>query len=282
MGREPPSHFSLTPQRVCLMDPKRWERALAGIDLGPRHYYQQVGSTNDIAEQKINQGSPDLTVIIADEQVAGRGRQGRMWHTPPDAALAFSVVILPQAGIVHKGNLSRLTGLGALAVAQALQDSFSIRACIKWPNDVLVEDKKACGVLVESIWKGDQLQGAILGMGININPRALPDPDGLRFPAISLEEAVDQALAREDVLAAVLKTMVDWYPRLDSDAFLQAWEDRLCWRGQDVILSVADAPQCQGRILGLDPDGSLRLSDPSGKVVSFQIGEIQLRPVDRS
>lgn len=282
MGREPPSQFSLTTQKVKQMDQKRWEKALAGIELGPRHYYQRVGSTNDIAEQKITQGTPDLTVILADEQVAGRGRRGRMWHTPRGAALAFSVVILPQAGIVHKGNLSRLTGLGALAVARALRDSFSIRARIKWPNDVLIEDKKVCGVLVESIWKGGQLQGAILGLGVNVDPRALPEPDSLRFPAISLEQAAGKSLARENVLAAVLKKMVGWYPRLDSDAFLQAWEDTLCWRGQHVILSVEDEPKFQGRMLGLGADGSLRLRDPSGEEVSFQVGEIQLRPVDRS
>ncbi len=264
------------------MDQKRWEKELAGIELGPRHYYQQVGSTNDIAEQKINRGTPDLTVIVADEQEAGRGRRGRKWHTPPDTALAFSVVFLPQTGILHEGNLSRLTGIGALAVAQALRGSFSIQAHIKWPNDVLVENRKACGVLVESIWKGGQLQGAILGVGINVKPQALPEPDVLRFPAISLEEVADQPLAREKVLAAVLKELVAWYPRLDGDAFLQAWEDRLCWRGQDVVLSVEDETKFQGRMLGLDPDGSLRMRDPSGSVVSFQIGEIQLRLVDRS
>jgi len=255
---------------------------LAGIELGPRHYYRQVGSTNDIAEQKINRGTPDLTVIVADEQEAGRGRRGRMWHTPPDSALAFSVVILPQTGIIQQGNLSRLTGVGALAVAQALQDSFSIDACIKWPNDVLLENKKACGVLVESIWKGGQLQGAVVGVGINIKPQALPDADRLRFPAISVEEVAGRTLARESVLAAVLKKLVAWYPRLDSDAFLQAWEDLLCWRGEDVFLSVEDEPRFRGKMLGLDGDGSLRLRNPSGEEVSFQVGEIQLRPVDRS
>lgn len=264
------------------MNEEAWERALQRIDLGPRFYYDRVGSTNDVAQKLAAEGAPDLTLVVADEQVRGRGRQGRSWFTPPGAGLAFSVILRPESGVIHGGNLSRINGLGALSVAKTLQDGYSIPAEIKWPNDVLVEGRKVCGVLVESHWKGDRLSNAILGIGVNIKPTPVLEEEELQYPAASLQQVSGQTFQRPVVLARVLQELVAWYPKLPSEVFLSTWEGMLTFRGQSVQLFLGGKSIAEGKIAGLGPDGALRLEKRSGKVESFQVGEIQLRLVDRS
>lgn len=263
------------------MEKHLWEQALAGLGLGPRHYYGCVGSTNDVAERLVTRGAEDLTVIIADEQEKGRGRHGRDWYTPPGAALAVSVILDPESFSLGKENLSRVTGLGALAVAHALRDDFCLPAAIKWPNDVLVEGKKVCGTLVESHWKGDQLTSVVLGMGINIKEGAVPRDKQLHFPAASLEGVSGRHYDRPQVLSAVMRKLVHWYPRLNKDVFLSSWEDFLAYRKEHILLRVGEEVVFRGKISGLGHDGSLRVRNASGKEESFEMGEIQLRPVDR-
>lgn len=264
------------------MNEEIWEQALKGIKLGPRFYYDRVGSTNDVAQKMAAEGAPDLTLVVADEQHRGRGRQGRSWYTPPGAGLAFSVILLPESGLIHAGNLSRVNGLGALSVAEALRDGFSVPAEIKWPNDVLVKGMKVCGVLVEAHWKGDQLRDVVLGIGINIQPASVPEEEELQYPAASLQQVSGQAFERPVVLARVLDKLVSWCPRISSKAFLSAWEGMLAFRGQEVQLLLGEKVVAAGKIAGLGPDGALRLEKASGKVEGFQVGEIRLRPVDRS
>ncbi len=264
------------------MNEEVWEEALNGISLGHRFYYDRVGSTNDVAEKMAAEGVPDLTLVVADEQHRGRGRQGRSWYTPPGAGLAFSVILLPESGLIHAGNLSRVNGLGALSVAETLRDGFSVPAEIKWPNDVLVNGMKVCGVLVEAHWKGDQIGDVVLGIGINIKPGSVPEEEELQYPAASLEQVTGQAFERPLVLAQVLDKLVSWYPRISSKAFLSAWERALAFPGQPVRLFVGEKAIAEGKIAGLAEDGSLRLESEEGLVEDFQVGEIRLRPVDRS
>lgn len=281
MGRVEPSHLFLTDEGRS-MDERVWEAALQGLELGPRYYFDQVGSTNDVAEKMIDEGTPDLTVVIADEQVRGRGRHGRSWVTPPGSALAFSVVLLPQGEMQQAGHLNRLNGLGALAVARALRGAYSLPAEIKWPNDVLIESKKVCGILVESRWQDNRLMDAVVGIGVNVDSDAVPDQADVRFPASSLEEAAGREIPRPQVLASILRELVEWYPKVVDRQFIQAWEGLLAFRDQPVRLQIEDQILAEGVIRGLEDDGSLRVEKESGMEESYPVGEIHLRPVDRS
>ncbi|MFO7944207.1 MAG: biotin--[acetyl-CoA-carboxylase] ligase [Anaerolineales bacterium] len=259
-----------------------WERALKALDLGPRFYYDRVGSTNDVAQIKIAEGVPNLTLIVADEQYQGRGRRGRSWFTPQGAGLAFSVIFFPRTGGIQAENLNRANGLGALSVAQAFREYFSLPAEIKWPNDVLIQGQKVCGVLVESHWEGDMLHDIILGVGINIHPHAVLEEETLSFPATSLEKASGKEWEHPLVLAKVLETMLDWVPKISGSSFLSAWENLLAFRYQVVQLIKEGKVVAEGNIAGLTEDGSLVLEKGSGNKEAFQVGEIHLRPVDRS
>ena len=264
---------------------------LSGLPLGPLRYFASTGSTNEGAASWAEAGAPNLALVVADEQTAGRGRLGRRWYTPAGAALAFSLVLRPQE-ILHFAqndsagealNLAspRLAGLGALAVCTALEEGYGLAPRIKWPNDVLLGGRKAGGVLPELSWQGENPRAAILGIGINIAPHAVPPPADLLFPATCVEIELGQPVDRWILLREVLSALLGWLPRLPSQDFQQAWESRLAYRDERVqVITGGNVPE-QGILLGLDPAGGLRLQLSSGEERIFQAGDLRLRPGKR-
>ena len=176
------------------MDPQTLAACLAGLSVGEVRYFERLGSTNDEAATWAEQGAADMALVVADEQTAGRGRSGRTWITPPSAGLAFSLVLRPSGVERSEHILPRLTGLGALAVTEALHKVYRLPAQIKWPNDVLIYNRKVAGVLVEAHWFGEELSAMILGIGINVAAASLSEviqrESPLRFPATSVENAL--------------------------------------------------------------------------------------------
>ncbi len=239
---------------------------LSHLPLGTVEYYETIGSTNDLASERLASGAPDLTLIISDEQTAGRGRQGRSWHTPRNAALAFSAVLRTPPNSPPWAYAP----LGALAVHDALAD-FGLKPAIKWPNDVLISGKKVCGVLAEAYWQGTSLLGVVLGIGINILPEAVPAGE-LLFPATSVAEEVPGPVNRWHILTMVLEHLIRRRARIGKTDFLTAWEDRLAYKGQTVVVGGQ-----RGLLLGLTTEGSLRLQTNEGEK-TFAAGEVSLRP----
>ena len=255
---------------------------------GPVRFFERINSTNSEAARWADAGAPDLALVVADEQTAGRGRQGRKWFTPAGAALAFSLVLRQTSGdptdedeIYKSSGFTRLTALGALAVCQALRAEYGIPAEIKWPNDVLVERKKLSGILAEATWQGDQLQAVILGIGINIAPESVPGETELIYPATCVQAALGRPVDRLEVLRAVLEKLLKWRTRLNDDDFLTAWDRHLAFKGEWVTIidnDPAGARTRQGCVLGLDDQGRLRLKDHSGEEFKLLTGELRLRP----
>ncbi len=255
------------------MNQKTIQTALKDIPLGGLRYFEQAGSTNDIAlawaEEK---GVQDFSLVVANEQIAGRGRNGRKWQTPPDSALALSLLLLPSSD--EKRNLALFTALGALALTTFLTETYALNAEIKWPNDVLIEGKKVAGILVEANWVGDTPTGIVLGMGINIRAGAVPAPEESLFPATSLEDALRAPLARLDVLAGLLRALVEWRPRVGEDEMVAAWDEKLAFRSEQVSVQGRDGQVIHGKLLGINKDGSLRLDTAA----SIRFGDVHLRP----
>jgi BirA family biotin operon repressor/biotin-[acetyl-CoA-carboxylase] ligase len=256
------------------MDEGQLQAALAGIPLGGLRFFASIGSTNDEALAWAAEGARDLSLVVADEQTAGRGRAGRKWHTPAGSALAFSVVLRPSP--LERTLPARITGLAALATIQCCEQ-LGLHAQIKWPNDILLGGRKAAGILVESAWMGNALDAAVVGIGVNVAVTALPPAEQLTFPATSLEGELGQALNRVEILKDILTALVAWRGRIGGAEFIQAWEDVLAFRGEQVAVGQDAEPQLKGVLLGLEPDGSLRLlADDMPTIVHF--GEIHLRP----
>jgi BirA family transcriptional regulator, biotin operon repressor / biotin---[acetyl-CoA-carboxylase] ligase len=273
------------------MDQPSLESALADLHLPAIHYFPSIDSTNDEAWRWINAGAPHGALVIADEQTAGRGRFKHHWVTPVGSGLAFSLVFISPPLNSHVVQL--LTGMGALAICNALQAKYTLPAQIKWPNDVLLNQRKVAGVLVEVRWNGGNLNAAIIGIGINIAPESISPVnlpvEGLSIPATCVENALGHSVDRLELLHAILQEVFGWLPKLSSPDFIHAWEDSLAYRGLWVGLSVIDTAQSThpeavspptqvGKVIGLASDGSLKLQTISGKLVIAQVGEIHLRP----
>jgi BirA family biotin operon repressor/biotin-[acetyl-CoA-carboxylase] ligase len=271
--------------------------ALAELAIGPVRYFEQIDSTNTEAARWVDSGCPNQALVLADEQTAGKGRAGRQWFTPPGTALAFSLILRPNSQIpgrnwpVSAEMLPRITALGALAVCETLRVRFGLSTQIKWPNDVLSSGRKCCGVLAEAIWQGEQLAAIILGIGINVKPASVPPEEDLAFPAICVETALQesgaygQTVNRLELLRAILEELLKWQQRIAGQEFISAWENRLAFRNEWVRVSrfgdhsdEIPVSMIEGQMLGLEPDGQLRLRDRSGQILTISSGAINLRP----
>ena len=166
------------------MNDIHFEKWLSSLPLSAFRYYDTLGSTNDEALVWASQGAPDFSLIIADEQTSGRGRMDRKWFTPPQSALAMSLILRPTA--IERTHPARTTGLLALSLAESLR-KLGLIPQIKWPNDVLLSGRKVAGILVETTWMGDELDAMVLGMGVNVLNASIPPADQLLFPATSIE-----------------------------------------------------------------------------------------------
>jgi len=255
--------------------------ALAGLPLGEMRFLNKTGSTNADALEWAEAGAPDFSLVAADRQTAGRGRLDRRWVTNPGSALAFSLVIRPTPD--ERSHLALFSPWAGLGVCRALE-ALDLHPEIKWPNDVLLQRRKVAGILLESRWQGQELTSMVVGVGINVAPSSVPPPQELLFPADCVENALGHPVDRGSLLREVLSALLHSRPGLGSPAFLEEWEKRLAFRNAWVTIGSAAGAQTgsarPGKLLGLDPDGSLRLLDPQGHHFSVQAGEVSLRPVD--
>ncbi len=257
------------------MDEQQLRRCLAHLPLGEIRYFESIGSTNNEALIWAAGGAPDLSLVYAEEQTAGRGRGGRRWFTPRGAALAFSLVLRPTPA--QQESLPFFTAVGAVAVCKALH-AYGLQAQIKWPNDVLLRRRKVCGILAEAIWAGNRLESIVLGIGVNVKAEAIPLAEWLNFPATSVESESGSAVDSLTLLAEILKALIHWRSRLSEDLFLQTWEQLLAFRGEEVEIVADTGERRIGILEGLSRDGSLRLRDEQNQLFTVHFGEVQLRP----
>lgn len=237
--------------------------------LTPRQfrYFQRVDSTQDLAREWLQGGAPAGAVVIADEQIKGRGRHGRDWVTPPGSALALSVILRPAVEA-----LPQVTMLGALAIAGMLDKLGADDVSIKWPNDVQLNGRKVCGVLPEAVWNGSSLQGVILGMGVNVRVDFSGTP--LADTAISIEPALRRTMNRAELLALLLGQVDLWAEQLGQTALFAAWKARLATLGQEVTISQEAGNALRGIAQAVDSQGALLLRDERGEVHRILAGDV--------
>jgi len=257
------------------MNETNLQNQLSTLPLSVFRYYESIGSTNDDALTWVSQGAPDFSLVVADEQTSGRGRMDRRWFTPPNSALAMSLILRPT--LDERAHPSRMTGLLALSLSESLL-KLGLVPQIKWPNDVLLNGKKVAGILVESTWTGEHVDAFVLGMGVNVLKDSVPPSEQLLFPATSIETELGTQVERTDLLRTILDGVLKWRPLLGTNKFLKAWDEKLAFRGQQVQVRGGSEKTVVGELLGLKSDGSLYLCDERGKSVTVQFGEVHLRP----
>lgn len=255
----------------------------SAISLGkPLLRFAELDSTNNYARLLAQQGATEGTAVLARQQSAGRGRQGRAWVSPPDAGLYLSLILRPQVTLARAAFLPLAA---AIAVAETLRFDYHTAADIKYPNDVLVGGRKICGILVESASDGEQVSYAVLGIGVNLAQRQFPE--ALRDIATSLflEAALD--ITPEQFLEPLLRRLGDWYPRATEQPqqVIERWES-LSSYARDCAVRVfsaasrANAPAdiiLDGVTRGLAPTGALRIETADGDIHEVVSGEITLR-----
>ena len=229
----------------------------------PRANFRALDSTNERAKSLALAGAPHGTVVTADEQSSGRGRQGRAWVAPPGTALLMSLVV---RGLDERHAVLPLSA--AIAVCEAVEDCAAVACAIKWPNDVWVERRKLAGILIEAR-HGEGV--AVVGIGVNVATRPDDFPEELRGAATSLAiECPDGAPSREALLSALLAAMERQLAD-DPQTVLDRWRERDALLGRRVAW--ADG---EGIAAGIDATGALLVDTPHGQV-SLDAGEVHLR-----
>ena len=225
----------------------------------PRQHRHSLGSTNDLARELATAGAPQGTVVTADEQVAGRGRQGRSWTAPAGKALLYSAIVRP----LQQRHLV-LPLAASLAVAEAAEEVADVSCAIKWPNDVWIEGRKCAGVLIEA---RPQDGWAVIGVGLNVSIEPDEFPEELRGTATSL----DADTTVDGALEALNDSLTRW-TLADPPEVLAAFRERDALRGREITWDGGN-----GTAEGIDERGNLLVATGSGEQMSLGAGEVHLR-----
>jgi BirA family biotin operon repressor/biotin-[acetyl-CoA-carboxylase] ligase len=247
--------------------------ALGGI---PVHFLAETGSTNAVAIDLARSGSPAYTVVAAETQSAGRGRLGKSWQSPPTTGLYCSLILRPD---LAPADLPKITLAAGLAVCLAIEQITNLSVQIKWPNDLLLGDRKLGGILAETVDGRDQRTAVVLGIGLNVNsPTAAFTPE-LQGKATSLLIHTGQEYYRSELLTAIVTEVKGLVNRFEKDGFAEILND---WRLRDATLGrelnwVAQSGELvRGVSLGPDETGQLLIEDRLGRIHAVLSGDVNL------
>ncbi len=233
-------------------------------------YYPRLGSTMDEAREEARRGVAEGTVVIAGEQTSGKGRMKRAWLAPT-GNIALSVILHPALA-----SLPCLVMLASVAVAGSIEAVTRLSTRIKWPNDVLINGKKVSGILIESDIRGDRVNYAIVGIGINVNLKPGDFPD-IRETATSLAAESLGHVSRLEVIRHLLVEMDRLYVALpDGQPVYEQWRGRLVTLGRRVRVTSGEGI-LEGVAESVDGDGSLFLRQPGGSLTRIIAGDVTLR-----
>ena len=231
-----------------------------------------LDSTNAEALRAVDRGATAPFVVLAERQTAGRGRRGRQWVSPFAENIYYSLVLRMDGGMRQLEGLSLVVGL---AVLSALRDVGVSDVGLKWPNDVLVNNKKIAGILLELVGDPADVCHVVLGIGINVNMRVASEVDQA-WTSVYLESGV--AINR-NVLVSKLNDSLRIYLKRHAESGFSAiqseWEQNHLWQGREVSL-IAGVHQVNGTVMGIDQQGALRMN-VNGEEKVFSGGELSLR-----
>jgi BirA family biotin operon repressor/biotin-[acetyl-CoA-carboxylase] ligase len=235
-------------------------------------YYPRIESTMDVAGREARAGTAEGTVVIAGEQSKGRGRTNRSWLSPK-GNIALSIVLYPDIS-----QVPYLTMITSLAVTKSIESITGLKTGIKWPNDILIGEKKVCGILVESEIKKEKVVYAVVGVGINVN--VTPDVDGASVPVTSLRGELEGEVLRTDIINHLLYEMEKMYlASPDVNPIHQEWREKLITLGKRVSVNSGDTV-IEGIAEAVDENGALLLRQIGGGITRIVAGDVMLRDID--
>ena len=240
------------------------------------HYFQTLDSTNSKAYQLALNGAEEGEVVITESQEKGRGRLERQWFSPPFLNLYLSVILRPK---IPPHQASLITLMAAVAAADAIQKFSGFLPLIKWPNDILLRDRKVAGLLNEIHSETDRIHFVILGIGVNLNMGEKMFPKEIRPMATSLMIETRQTISRKAFLQSLLLQLEKWYAiflKQGSTVILKAWRDRAQIKGRRVkVISFGEI--LVGMAVDVDSDGALILETEDGRRKRVVAGDIEYK-----
>jgi BirA family biotin operon repressor/biotin-[acetyl-CoA-carboxylase] ligase len=247
--------------------------------LGQTHYiyYPEVDSTNIRARELAAQGYPEGTIVAAETQTNGKGRRGRSWYSAPNQGIYFSVILRP---MVPLRDISKISLVAALAVAETIETELNLKPLIKWPNDILINNRKVAGILAEAVTDMDSVEFIVLGIGLNINNQIKDFPDEFRTRATSAMAECGAAISRAKVLQGLLKRLEYNYFLFTGNSFSQILDNiknRSIVIGQEVRLDTVNG-YLIGQAMDIDDNGFLLVRDQEGTIHTIMSGEITILP----
>jgi len=249
------------------------KQSLAGKFIGHQlYYYEEISSTNDEAFRLGLAGAPEGTALIANSQSAGKGRMQRVWHSPAGSNIYTSIILRPQIEPARAPQISILAGV---AVADVLESYCPDRIKLKWPNDVLIDGKKVCGVLSQIKTAVSEVDFIVLGMGINVNISYNQFPEEIRNLATSLAIETGREISRQELIISLYENITKWYKQLIQNGFgpiKEKWRSLTPMIGKPVQVMFGEEA-VSGKAIGLDDDGSLILLAAGNKEIKVSAGE---------
>lgn len=240
------------------------------------HYYETIDSTNTKAKELAEQGSPSGTLVVADQQVAGKGRRGRSWDSPPNTGIFMTILLKPE---INPNHASMLTLVAALAVAEAINDVTGACARIKWPNDIVIGGKKICGILTEMSAQFDYISNIVVGIGINVHNESFPEEISQVASSLFLE--CGQKFHRAFIIEKVLEHFEEYYEIFaeteDLTGLMNQYNSLLVNRGANVRVLDPKKP-FEGKAMGITKKGELIVDTwEARRLVSS--GEVSVRGI---
>ena len=243
---------------------KRYFPALTAVEV-----YDTIGSTNTRAVELARAGTPGVALVLSDSQSCGRGRVSRPFYSPPGTGIYLTLLTRPR---VAPDLLPRLTPLAAVATAEAIEAIADVRVGVKWVNDLWIGEKKITGILTEGALRADGTPDyAVIGIGINVGPMTFPGD--IAAVATSVANETGAAPDRDGLTLAVIDRLLTRLAAFPGGDFLDAYRSRSVLDGRDVT-GARGTETFDARVLGIDPDGCLRLRRQGGEECVLPSGEI--------
>ena len=222
-------------------------------------YFPQIHSTNNYAKELVKKEFSDGIIIVSDEQTKGRGRKNRSWHSPK-GGLWFSIIVHPD---IPPNNGMILTMAVSNSIVKTIRKMTGLNPVIKWPNDILINNKKVCGVLTELDAEIDQINYAIIGIGINVNNKINPDLSSI---ATSLKSSFGKKVSRVELLSLILTYFDDYYQQIKSRNFELIRKNWLQYSniiGKTIVVQ-GEKAKVKGIVEDIDETGCILLQTPNG------------------
>lgn len=237
-------------------------------------YLDNVDSTNEYAK---NLDAPHGTVVIAEDQTMGKGRRGKSWVSQPGTGLWMTIYLKPS---IKPQEIMQVTLISGMAVCKAIQQVTGCNAGIKWPNDIVINGKKVCGILTEMILEEQTIACAVTGIGININIPSFPQELSNRATSLLIETG--KTFLRADIARAVFTYFEQYYTNmLDPEnlpSLLSEYASMCINVGREVVATIGNQ-EIHGVAEGISPLGELLIKTPDGAVIPVTSGEVSIRGV---